>query len=185
MNFQDIKGRINVLTKTVKITDDLIFNVKQYLPIKDKYDIIDIVLQNAQENAVYNPIKMDMYFNTYVVLSYTDIEFTDEEKLDVETLYDTLSSSGILDEVIKNIPETEYNYLYDSLLSLSDSSEKYNSTIAAMIQTLINTLPEQAEAVEKIIQNFDKEKLQQVIDFATAANGNRDISTNEPIDTKA
>ena len=37
------------------------------------------------------------------------------------------------------------------------------------------------ELVKWIVNSFDKNKYQQVIDFANAANGNRNIITNEPI----
>lgn len=184
MDFSQIKndntGFVTVNTKEIGIDDN--FKVRLYLPIKDKYDIIDIVLQNSQENAVFNPIKMDMYFNTYLVFSYTDIEFSDEEKIDIEDTYDRLCRSGLLDLVLKNILESEYKYLYDSLLTLSKDRTQFNSTTSAMIQSLINNLPEQAAAVENIIKNFDEEKFQRVIDFATAANGNRDIENNHPVE---
>ena len=52
---------------------------------------------------------------------------------------------------------------------------KYNTTAAAVIRSLITDLPKQAEAANKIIENFDKEKFQAVIDFAQAANGGRPI----------
>jgi len=184
MDFSQIKNNntnfITVNTKEIGIDDN--FKVKLYLPIKDKYDIIDIVLQNSQEDVVFNPIKMDMYFNTYLVFSYTDIEFSDEEKIDIEDTYNRLSQSGLLDLVLKNIPEGEYQYLYDNLVALAKDRTQFNSTISAMIQSLINNLPEQAEAVENIIKNFDEEKFQKVIDFATAANGNRNIENNQPVE---
>jgi len=185
MNFSQIKnnditGFVTVNAKEIGIDDT--FKIKLYLPIKDKYDIIDIVLQNSQENAVFNPVKMDMYFNTYLVFSYTDIEFSDEEKIDIEDTYDRLCRSGLLDLVLKNILETEYKYLYDNLLDLAKNRTQFNSTISAMIQSLINNLPEQAAAVENIIKNFDEEKFQRVIDFATAANGNRNIENNQPVE---
>jgi hypothetical protein len=38
------------------------------------------------------------------------------------------------------------------------------------------------EQVGEIINNFDPAKYQNVVDFATAANGGRNINTNQPVE---
>ena len=47
----------------------------------------------------------------------------------------------------------------------------YKCSTSALLQSVITDLPKQAEAVQKIIDNFDQEKYQNVINFAKAANG--------------
>ena len=37
--------------------------VLNYLPIEDKYDLIMITLQKAEENGVYSPLKLDIYIH--------------------------------------------------------------------------------------------------------------------------
>ena len=78
-----------------------------------------------------------------------------------------------MDTILSAIPETEYNFLYNSINKYMTDDLKYNTTAAAVIRSLITDLPKQAEAANKIIENFDKEKFQAVIDFAQAANGGR------------
>ena len=51
----------------------------------------------------------------------------------------------------------------------------YRTSASALLQSVIHDLPKQAEAAMKIVDSFDKEKFQNVVDFAKAANGGRDI----------
>ena len=50
-----------------------------------------------------------------------------------------------------------------------------NKSVFGVLDKFINELPEKAQVAMNLIENFDKEKFQNVIDFATAANGNRPI----------
>ena len=45
-----------------------------------------------------------MYFNLYIVYMYTDLIFTEEDKLDEAEIYDTLESNGLIAEIISMIP---------------------------------------------------------------------------------
>ena len=106
---------------------------------------------------------------------YTDISFTEKQKEDETKLYDVLESNGLITEVIKNIPEEEYNKLFEYMDEIINMSLSYKSSAGALVSTFINDLPRQAEAAAKIIEQFDKNDFQQVLNFAKAANGGRDI----------
>ena len=60
--------------------------------------------------------------------------------------------------------------------------EKLNGTMVQAVKDFMDRLPAQMEQVAEIINTFDPEKYQNVIDFATAANGGRNINTNQPIE---
>ena len=51
----------------------------------------------------------------------------------------------------------------------------YKRSVSSLIQSFINDLPKQAEAMKDIMDNFNPEKYQEVINFAKAANGGREI----------
>ena len=82
--------------------------VLNYLPINDKYDFVMITLQKAEENGIYNPILLDMYFHLHLVYMYTNLSFTDKQKEDPTKLYDMMISSGLVAAVVNAIPEAEY-----------------------------------------------------------------------------
>ena len=148
--------------------------VLQYLPFEDKYSLVMITLQNAWENGYYNPIKLDMYFYLYLVYMYTNINFTDKQREDETKLYDVIKESGLLQAILKEIPENEYKELLNWMEETKEESTKAKNSIVPSLNQLIQDLPKQADAMQNIVDNFDKNKFKEVIDFAKAANGGRD-----------
>lgn len=155
--------------------NDKEIKVLKYLPIKDKIDLIEIALERAQENGRYNEMKLDIYFNLYLIYMYTDLEFTDEEKANDEELYDELISSGLLADIINAIDEEEYDELVDYLVETKEKNEEFMTSAAALLQSFIQDLPKNAQAAAEIVENFDKDKYKEVVQFARDANGGRPI----------
>ena len=69
VEYNDLKLNINDLVQTFDFHNQSI-EVKQYLPINDKKDLIQIALQKSEENGVYNQILLDVYFNLNLVYLY-------------------------------------------------------------------------------------------------------------------
>lgn len=149
--------------------------VLKYLSIEDKYDLINITLQKAFEDGIYNPLKIDIYFHLHLVYMYTNLSFTDKQKENELKLYDCLVSNGFIDKMVESMEENEYNYLFSMIQETVEKQLTYRTTAAAVIQSLINDLPKNAQAAAQIVEKFDPEKYSQVIKFAEAANGNRSI----------
>lgn len=180
ITFASMKLKTNSEIKTVTIGDSTI-EVKQYLPVSDKVDLIQIALQKAEENGIYNEVLLDVYFNLNLVYLYTNITFTDKQREDELKLYDILESNGIIDQIVAAVPENEYKALRDYMDDMRYDVLNYKNTAGAVIQSIIQDLPKNAAAAKEIVDSFDKEKFQSVIDFATAANGGRNINTNEVV----
>ena len=177
MKYSDFNLKINTETTTVVIDKDknIEIEVLQYLPIEDKIDLIQIALQKSLENGIYNEMKLDMYFNLYIVYMYSNLEFTDEEKEDEFKLYNELQSNDIIVHVIAGMDEGEYDCLLDYLKIMQEANENYKHSAAALLQAFIQDMPKNAAAAAEIVNNFDKEKYKNVVDFAKSANGNRPI----------
>lgn len=176
MNYSNLNLTTNTDFNTISILPGQDINIFKYLPIEDKNDIIQIALQNSDENGLFNLLKVKMFFELYIVYSYTDIVFTVEEKDDPTKLYNELKSNGILDAILSSIEPPEYQYLVEVLKETMEAKAKYRSTVASVIHGFIENLPINANAAKDIIDKFDPAAFQRVIDFATAANGNRPIN---------
>lgn len=174
INYKELNIKKDISTTSFKFNEQSI-EVLKYLPIRDKYDLIDITLQKAEEDGYYNPIKLDVYFNLNIVYLYTNLIFTEEERKDEEKLYDELKSSGLMDTVIAHVSEEEYNDLVKLIDDFIDFKMTYKLSTAGVISTAINSLPEKAQAAADIVNSFDPDKFAAVLNFATAANGNRSI----------
>ena len=150
-------------------------NIKKYLPVEDKYDVVMITIQKAAEGSIYNPIKLDMFFHLNLIYMYTDLEFSDEDRQDESKLYDEMKSTGFLNEFLKNIDNDEYKEMLEDIEDIICDTKQYNISAASVLKNFIDDLPANAEAAQKIVDNFDKNKYQAVVDFAKAANGDRPV----------
>ena len=174
VSFTNLKLKINKEIKEISFNDTKI-EVLQYLPIEDKYDLVMITLQKAKEGNIYNPVKLEMYFNLNLVYLYSNLSFTDKQREDEAKLYDTLMSTGLLNQIIEAIPNGEYNELMEYVGTLETKLENNEKSIAAKLADFMEELPEKMQKAAEIAENFNPEQFQEVINFATAANGGRPI----------
>lgn len=180
MKFEDFELSVNDSVKTIKI-DNKEVNILQYLPIGNKNDLIQISLQQSEEDGIYNETLLTAYFYTYVVFFYSDIEFSDEDKQNVLSIYDILTSQGMIEMVLSAIPSSEWEDLKDGLQAQKEMNITYRKSATYLLGQFINELPNQMSKVGEIIDNFDPSKYAEVVNFATAANGGRNIVTNEKV----
>ena len=175
MLYKDLNLKVKDQIETISIQGQDI-NVFQYLPVRDKNDLVQIALQNSRENGVINEIKLEIYFNIYIVYFYTDLVFSEEEKADPGQLYDELQSNGILTRILGAMNQDEYNNLVDYLERMRAAQDTYETSTAGVIKMFIQDLPKNATEAAELLKNVDLSKYEQVNRFAEAANGGRPIS---------
>jgi len=180
VSYANMKLKLNTDVNTFDFHGQKI-EVLKYLPAQDKYDLLMITLQESLENGAYNEFKLNLYFELNLVYMYTNISFTEKQREDELKLYDNLKSNGFFDLFYQALNEYEYNELLTQLNTLKRDTTAHRESVAGIISDLINNLPKNAEAAAKIVDSFDPKQYKAVIDFARAANGNRDIKTNQPV----
>ena len=178
VSYANLKLKPNTTVSTFEFEGHEV-EVLNYLPISDKYDFVMITLQKAEENGIYNPLLLDLYFHLHLVYMYTNLSFTDKQKENELKIYDTLVSNGFFDKFYEVFDEDEYSDLMSYIEELMDTTLVYRNTAGAVLQSIIQDLPKNAQLAADIVNSFDKNKYQAVIDFATAANGGRNIETNQ------
>ena len=187
--FGDLNLSKNKETTEILI-NDIPVQVKHTIPVSDKIDLIQVALQKSQdESGLFNEVKKEIFFHLNLIYLYTDIEFSEEDRQDEMELYDKLKQNGVIDKVIDVLTDKikeekyfayrigEYQNLKDLFDVSADNIERYRHTAAAVVRGIIQDLPRNAAAAKDIVDSFDKDKYQEVINFATAANGGRNINT--------
>lgn len=169
ISYTNLKLKLNTEANTFDFGGNQI-EVLKYLPLEDKYSLINVTLQSAKENAIYNSLKLEAYFHLYLVMMYTNISFTEKQKEDKMKLYDILKSNGLIDKVLENMEEEEYNFLCESLNQQENDILNYQNTTAGVLSNIIENLPINAEEMQKIVDGFDQEKFQNVLNFAKSVN---------------
>ena len=128
--------KINQDIKIIEFNEQTI-EVKQYLPVNDKLELISNVINSAHdENNFANPVKVSVFTTLEIMYAYTNINFTDKQKEDPTKLYDMLISSGLVSEVINAIPEAEY---HEILCGVSDSINAvytYQNSILGILESI-------------------------------------------------
>lgn len=174
VSYANMKLKVNNEIKTFDFNGNEI-EVLSYLPIEDKFDLVMVTLQQSLINGIYNSVKLEMYFNLNLAYMYTNLSFTEKQKEDEEKIYNILKTNGFFNKMMETIPDDEYAELLGYIEEEIEKSMRYNTSAAAVIKSIVEDLPAQAQAAANIVNDFDKTKWQEVINFATAANGGRPI----------
>ena len=174
VTYASLKLKTNTNVSTINFNGNRI-EVLQYLPIEEKYSLVNITLAQAKDEDIFNPIKKDMYFYLNLVFMYSNISFTEKQREDYPKLYDCLQSSGLLNLIIENIPDEEFNFLYSYLNELEKKYTEYKATIGGFITDLLKDIPEQIKNLQKIMDKFDPNKFNELIAFSKAINAGKDI----------
>lgn len=137
VSFSKLKAKPVEEVKIIAI-NDVEIEVRQYLPIQEKLALIGKVIELAHEQDYNyaNPVKEDVFLALEMVFAYTNLSFTDKQKEDLPKLYDTILSSGILDEILKAIPMKELGYLRSGLDCTSKSLYKYQNSVLGLMDTI-------------------------------------------------
>ena len=135
--FSKLKCKINEDSIPLQIGEETIA-VKQYLPIQEKLELIGKVVMAAHEHDenYSNPVKAGVYRDLEVIFAYTNISFTDKQKEDLPKLYDMLYSSGVITEVLKNIPEDEYMEIVFGVRDSIEAIYKYQNSVLGILDTI-------------------------------------------------
>ena len=117
--------------------NDQTIEVKGYLPIQEKMQLIQNVLNNCQdENNFINEAKMAMFMTLEFVYNYTNINFTEKQKSDPAKLYDLLAGSGFFDDFFAVLPQTEYKSIAVWLDKIANNFYNYRNSIYGILDAL-------------------------------------------------
>ena len=165
VSFGTLKLKKQETTTTIKIADKDI-EVLNYLPIEDKYDLIQATLQQSVEGIGFNEILIEMNFYLNVVFLYSNISFTETQKEDRYKLYDILESNGVINEIVNAIPVQEFKSLMDSFDLEKERVGIENRSSAGILNNIISKLPNKAQETSDILKNINFEDMKDVINFA-------------------
>ena len=135
--FAKLKLARNNSVKVVTF-NDIEIEVKQYLPINEKLQLISNVINAAaDENNFSNPIKEDLFGTLEIIYAYTNLGFTEKQKEDPAKLYDDMISSGFADAIIKEIPSEEYNAIVDGINKCVNAIYTYRNSLLGILEATV------------------------------------------------
>lgn len=111
--------------------------VKQYLPINEKLELISSVINSAaDENNFSNPVKENVFLTLEILYHYTNINFTDKQKEDPVKLYDLVVSSGLVNKVTDLIPEEELDEVINGVAQSVKAIYTYRNSVLGILESV-------------------------------------------------
>ena len=130
--------KVNQDVKDIEFNGQII-EVKQYLPVNDKLELIGNVINSAHdENNFSNPVKVSVFTTLEIMYAYTNINFTEKQKEDPTKLYDMLISSGFACEVFRAIPEEEYHEIVSDVEDSIEAIYTYRNSVLGILDNITN-----------------------------------------------
>lgn len=131
--------------------------IKQYLPILEKVELINFVLNHVfDENGYASPLRVTLYTDIAIIQHYTNISLTETALNNLNKTYDTLEMNGILEVVRQNIPEDEVKYLETIIADSVDYLIKYNTSALGILKTVTRDYDAttlDAERISKVLED--------------------------------
>lgn len=144
-----IKSDIEI--KNINFNEQIV-EVKQYLPIASKLEMVENILNySAEDKHFYNIGKIEIYLALEIISNYTNIGFTDKQKKDPAKLYDGVCTSGFYKVILETIPENEISLLKSMINETINSVYNFDNSILG----ILNTISQDYSNL-----NFDAEEIQ-------------------------
>ena len=153
--------------------NDLDIEIKQYLPIEDKLNLVSkIINDSVDDNGYYNTARVFIYKVIHITEAYTNISFTEKQKEDVFGLYDKLISSGFWkklhvnwmypkdteDQDVNYIPFDEVDEVFWWVDDIIANIYKYKDSVVGILDTIqsdYNNLNFDSEQIRKNLSDPD------------------------------
>ena len=128
--------KVNQDVKNIEFNEQII-EIKQYLPINEKLELISSVINSAaDENNFSNPVKENVFLTLEILYHYTNINFTDKQKEDPVKLYDLVVSSGLVNKVTDLIPEEELDEVINGVAQSVKAIYTYRNSALGILESI-------------------------------------------------
>lgn len=163
-------NNVNIDDNIIVLDNKQEVSIKAYLPIQDKINLIDMVVQESivEGTGYVDPILSDIIFHTYIVIFYSNVAFTDSQKQNIFKLYDQMERSGFITKVVQAIPNDEYDHLVTSLEKRIEKVDRDLASVVRLIQEGMEQLKATFSDAEGSLEtvNLNSETLQNVLAIA-------------------
>lgn len=156
MNFKDLKLSPKIGYTEIKVGEDFILKVLDYLPIEDKGKLIQFVVDLSLDDTTgcFSPVRVETYFAIAVCRWYADIAFDEEDLHNIALTYDTLETNGIISTVMKAIPKAELDFMQDLVKDTVSDISRYNSSAAGIIQMMNNSATGLSQQISDVLEKI-------------------------------
>lgn len=162
-----IRGFAKDIEKIKVITfKEINIEVKQYLSIDSKIDLIDRIVagsyEEIEESKIFNSVQYDILFTYLIAKYYTNLNLSDDK---VFEMYDILKSTGLINSILDVIPEEDFNYIKEHLESRINEVEKgieRRTNIGYALDKFLTNFNGDLSNAINVVEKFNPEDIEQV-----------------------
>lgn len=115
--------------------NEQIIEIKHYLPVEEKLEIIGNVLTlSHDQNNFSNPVKIEVYSFLEICKKYTNINFTEKQLENPTKLYDLMMGNGLVQTITHTIPKTEYETVIKGIKDTIDAIYTYQNSAMGILE---------------------------------------------------
>ena len=153
----------NTEIKNIDINENII-EVKQYLPVEEKLELISYIVNMAHDEDYNfsNPVKVEVFAGIGIIKYYSNITFTEKQLENPAKIYDLLNSNNVINNVIAAIPSNEYDEIRTGIEDTIKSIYQYQNSVLGILDTIgqdYSDLNLEADTINEKLSNPDNMKL--------------------------
>lgn len=136
ISFTKLGLKKNEEIKSIKINEQTI-EVKQFLPFQDKINMYAEILNNCQDdNNFLNEAKFNLWLDLEIIFNYTNISFTENQKINYVKTYDLLKGNGVIAAVTAAMSETELSDIKYEAYSIAKNVYDYRNSAYGILDAM-------------------------------------------------
>lgn len=139
--FSKLDLKVNNAVKSVEFinskNETIAFDVKEYLPIEDKLDLVsNIINESIDDNGYYNPMRVKIFTVLEITYAYTNLSFTEKQKENIFKLYDQLISSNIFTEIKNCILPEDWDEINNMVSITINNIYQFKNSAMGILETI-------------------------------------------------
>lgn len=136
ISFTKLGLKKNEEIKSIKINEQTV-EVKQFLPFQDKINMYAEILNNCQDdNNFLNEAKFNLWLDLEIIFNYTNISFTENQKINYVKTYDLLKGNGVIAAVTGAMSETELSDIKYEAYSIAKNVYDYRNSAYGILDAM-------------------------------------------------
>ena len=167
MNYSDLGLDIEIKEVEVEVAGGKKLNVLTYLPMKDKTEMLQFIVNNVidPKTGCASPIRMEIYFSIAMCHWYGGIGFSDEDMAKISDVYDALEVNKVIQTIIDYVPYDEINFMRELAEETVADVARYNSSAAGIIQSMADSSGSLDEQLSDIIKKVQSREGLEMLDM--------------------
>ena len=167
MNYSDLGLNIEIKEAEVEVAGGKKLNVLTYLPIKDKTEMLQFIVNNVIDlkTGCASPIRTEIYFSIAVCHWYGGIDFSNEDMTNIGEVYDTLEVNKVIQTIIDYVPYDEISFMRELAEETVADVARYNSSAAGIIQSMADSSGSLDAQLSDIIQKVQSREGLEMLDM--------------------